>query len=211
MKTDDLITMLAREAGPAPRAPAAARLAPALGLGLAGGLLGALWAKDAVPMALLAEPGMWIKFGYAALLALAAAWWVARLARPVARLRPPAGAVAGVGVAMALLGLAAVLGAPAEARLDTVMGSSWRSCPTSVALLALPALAGTLWALRGLAPTRPRLAGFAAGLMSGAVGAFAYAVTCDELSPAFVAVWYSLGIAASAALGALLGPRLLRW
>jgi hypothetical protein len=28
---------------------------------------------------------------------------------------------------------------------------------------------------------------------------------------AFVATWYTLGIAATGALGALLGPRLLRW
>ncbi|HMR70416.1 MAG TPA: NrsF family protein, partial [Rubrivivax sp.] len=32
-----------------------------------------------------------------------------------------------------------------------------------------------------------------------------------ELSPAFVAVWYTLGVGAAAALGALLGPRLLHW
>jgi hypothetical protein len=69
----------------------------------------------------------------------------------------------------------------------------------------------SLWALRGLAPTRPRAAGLAAGLLAGAIGAFAYALACHEVSVAFVALWYSLGIALSGALGALLGPRLLRW
>lgn len=211
MNTDDLIAMLAREAGPAPRAPAAARLAPALAIGLAVALLGALAAKDAVPPALMAEPGMWIKLGYAALLAAAAAWWVARLGRPVARLREPAAAVIAVVTAMAVAALLALAAAPGGTRMAAVTGASWGTCPVGVALLSLPALAGALWALRGLAPTRPRLAGFAAGLLAGAVGAFAYAFTCDELSPAFVAVWYSLGIVASAALGALLGPRCLRW
>lgn len=211
MKTDDLITMLAHQAGPAPRAPAARRLAPALALGLVGGVAGALLAKSPVPMALLAEPGMWLKIGYVAALAVAAAWWVARLARPVARLGRPTRAVGLVVVAMTAFGLWAAFSAPAGQRMAAVMGSSWQVCPVSVLLLSLPTLAGTLWALRGLAPTRPRLAGFAAGLLAGAVGALAYALTCDELSPAFVAAWYSLGIAAAGGLGALLGPRLLRW
>ena len=43
------------------------------------------------------------------------------------------------------------------------------------------------------------------------MGALAYSVSCDELSPAFVAVWYTLGITLSGGLGALLGPRVLRW
>jgi hypothetical protein len=59
----------------------------------------------------------------------------------------------------------------------------------------VPTLAALLWALRGLAPTRPALAGAAAGLAAGAVGALAYALHCPELSPTFVAVWYSAGIA----------------
>ena len=41
--------------------------------------------------------------------------------------------------------------------------------------------------------------------------AFGYALSCTELSPAFVAIWYSLGIALAGALGAVLGPRILRW
>ncbi|MFX4982815.1 NrsF family protein, partial [Acinetobacter baumannii] len=34
---------------------------------------------------------------------------------------------------------------------------------------------------------------------------------CAEATALFVISWYTLGIAASAALGALAGPRLLRW
>jgi hypothetical protein len=80
-----------------------------------------------------------------------------------------------------------------------------------VLLLSLPALAAALWALRGLAPTRPRAAGLAAGLLAGGLGAAGYALSCTELSPAFVAVWYSLGIALAGGLGASLGPWALRW
>jgi hypothetical protein len=47
--------------------------------------------------------------------------------------------------------------------------------------------------------------------LAGSLGALGYALSCTELSPAFVAVWYSLGIASTGALGAALGPRMLRW
>ena len=43
------------------------------------------------------------------------------------------------------------------------------------------------------------------------MGAFAYTLHCPELAPAFVAVWYVLGMLIPAAAGALLAPRLLRW
>jgi hypothetical protein len=78
-------------------------------------------------------------------------------------------------------------------------------------VLSIPALGGVLWAMRGLAPTRARMAGLAAGLLAGAVGAAGYALACGETAMTFVAIWYSLGIAMTGALGALLGPRLLRW
>lgn len=100
--------------------------------------------------------------------------------------------------------------APGAAR-SAWLGHSALLCPAAVLGLGLPALAGLMWALRGLAPTRPAAAGAAAGLLAGALGALGYALACTELGLAFVALWYSLGVALSAALGALLGPRLLRW
>jgi len=91
------------------------------------------------------------------------------------------------------------------------LGSSWLSCPWNVLALSLPGLGAALWAVRGLAPTRPRAAGFAAGMFAGALGALGYALACQEGSAAFVAVWYTLGIGLTGGLGALLGPRVLRW
>lgn len=92
-----------------------------------------------------------------------------------------------------------------------MMGDSWSTCSWSVLVLSLPGLACVLSAVRGMAPTRPFAAGFAAGLFAGALGAFGYSLSCPEVSPAFVALWYSLGIGLSGIVGALLGPRLLRW
>ena len=211
MKTDELIEMLARGAGPAPRAVVARRLAPAAALGLAASALLALALFGPVPAAMYDSAAPWIKLGYAASLALAAGWLTSRLARPVARLRLPQRAVAVVFGAMGAFGLAALIAASPGERGVALLGVSWSTCPWNVLALSLPALIATLWAVRGLAPTRPRAAGFAAGLFAGALGAFGYALSCPEVSPTFVALWYSLGILLSGAVGAFAGPRVLRW
>lgn len=211
MKTNDLIDLLATDAGPAPRALAARRLSPALALALLTSIAATLLLLGPIPAALWAEPAPWIKLGYAGGLAAAALWLTARLGRPVPRTAMPVLLVAAVAAAMALLGLSTLLDTPAGERLATLLGHSWARCPLNVVLLALPALVATFWALRGLAPTKLRLAGLTAGLLAGALGACAYTLSCTELSPAFVAVWYSLGIGLAGTLGAVLGPLALRW
>lgn len=152
----------------------------------------------------------------------------AKLALPVAllpgalyltrRTACPGGRVGGAWVMLCIpllvLWLASaytLLEAPLAARLPLTLGRTWKGCPFKILLLSLPGIVAFSWALRGLAPTRPALAGAAAGLSAGAVGALAYALHCPELSPTFVAVWYSAGIAMAGGLGAVLGPRLLRW
>ena len=65
--------------------------------------------------------------------------------------------------------------------------------------------------MRAFAPTRLTLTGAAIGALSGGVGAMAYAMYCPVDSAAFVMTWYVLGIALSAAIGALLGAKFLRW
>lgn len=211
MKTDDLIDLLATNAGPAPRAVAARRLAPAAAVGVGASAVVALLLFGPVPAAFYATAAPWLKFVYAGSLAAVAAWLAARLGRPVPRLRAPVLAVLAVLAAIAVVGTGALLATPAGARAAALLGHSFLVCPINVFVLSLPALAAILLALRGLAPTQLRAAGLGAGLLAGALGAFGYAFTCTELSPAFVAVWYTLGIAATAALGAMLGPRVLRW
>jgi hypothetical protein len=211
MKTGDLISMLARDAGPAPRAVAARRLWPVAGGGALAAAGTAVALLGLVPAPLFATIVPWMKIAYGLALAAAAGWLAARLGRPLPRLAGPRAAVLAVVCAMALLGLVAYLGAPPDDRHAAVFGHSWLVCPLFVAVLSLPGLAGALWALRGLAPTRPAAAGFACGLMAGALGAAGYALACDEHSPTFVALWYSAGALLPALLGALLGPRLLRW
>jgi hypothetical protein len=139
----------------------------------------------------------------------------------VALLRRLARPGLGLGHSLALLALppvvlwalaALVLGqaAPAE-RMALVLGSTWRSCPFNIAALSVPALAALFWALRGAAPTRLAWAGAGAGLLAGALGTLVYALHCPEMAAPFLAVWYLAGMALPTALGAFLGPRLLRW
>ena len=65
--------------------------------------------------------------------------------------------------------------------------------------------------MRGLAPTRLGEAGAAIGLAAGGMGAFPHAWHCMETGAPFLAVWYTLGVAAATFVGWLLGPRVLRW
>ena len=211
MKTEQLIDMLARGAGAAPRVNAALRLVPVVAVGAALSAAAAMLLLGLIPREMYALPAPWIKFAYAGLLALAATWLAVRLSRPVARVAAPARSLALVVLGMAALALWSVAVAPSEERLATLLGDSWLRCPVDVFLLSLPTLAGTLWVMRGLAPTHLREAGFAAGVLAGAVGAAAYALSCLETSPAFIGVWYTAGIALAGALGAWLGPRVLRW
>lgn len=211
MRTDELIGLLARGAGAAPRGVVRRRLGAAMALGLAAGVLLAFGWLGFVPAAFYALPAPWFKLAYAAALAAAAAWLAARLARPGARAGAPAAAAALVVLAAALTGALAWQATPAELRMKGLLGHSWWDCPWFVLATALPALAALLWALRGLAPTRARAAGFAAGLLAGALGAAAYALACRELAMSFVAAWYTLGMLLTGLLGALLGPRVLRW
>jgi hypothetical protein len=43
------------------------------------------------------------------------------------------------------------------------------------------------------------------------LAAVIYGLYCREWAAPFVLVWYTLGVGLSAALGALVGTRLLRW
>ena len=211
MRTDELIGLLAQGAGVAPRGVVGRRLGAAMLLGLLAGVAIAFAWLGFIPAERYAFAAPWFKLAYAAAMALAAASLVSRLARPGAQTGPASAATALVLLAAAAVGVAAWLATPQELRAKGLLGHSWWDCPWFVLTISLPALAALLWAMRGLAPTRARAAGFAAGLLAGAIGALAYALACTEMAMSFVAAWYTIGILMVGALGALLGPRVLRW
>nr|WP_280637036.1 DUF1109 domain-containing protein [Rhizobium sp. 16-449-1b] len=92
-----------------------------------------------------------------------------------------------------------------------MLGRSWWICPMLIVCVSAPVFAAIVFFLRQAAPTDLRLSGFVAGSTSGAIGAWIYSWGCLEDGLAFMAMWYLLGILACGALGALSGPRLLRW
>lgn len=212
MRTADLIAALAAGAAPVEPVPATDRITVATLLGVAVGLvvLGA-W-LGLRPLGEAVRTGaFWMKASYTLALGLAGAVMAGRLGRPDGRIgRAPLVALIAMAVMVALAALQIARAAPSEA-VPLWLGHTWRSCSFHIAVLAGPVFAAVVWSLRRLAPTRLAMAGAAAGLLAGAAGATVYGLYCEETAAAFVVVWYTLGIAVCTAIGALLGPRLLRW
>jgi hypothetical protein len=156
-------------------------------------------------------PITWVKLGYALALAVAAGLLTAALAKPVSRLDRASKLLLIVVGAMILIGLVSFALAPGNERSAAVFGQTWKSCSWTLMAFSLPALLGILIALRALAPTRLKQAGWASGFLAGGLGALGYALACPEASPTFVAIWYTLGIFLTGLIGRLIAPMALRW
>ncbi|MGE5384545.1 MAG: DUF1109 domain-containing protein [Betaproteobacteria bacterium] len=213
MKTEELVTLLANGVVAVDPHVAARRYALALGAGAIGALallLMLLGVRSDLREA-VSQPLFWIKIGFVASLLAASLFAALRLSRPGMRLDAVPVALAAPVVALWIVAGITLLDAEASQRSALLLGQTWKSCPWLIALLSTPVFVGTLWAMRGLAPTRPRLAGFAAGLLAGATAALVYCLHCPEVETPFIGVWYVLGMAIPAGVGAALGERLLRW
>ena len=211
MRTEDLIRTLAADAPAvkpvrvAPVLAGAALIAAGVWGLVMGGWLGLAPASSA------GQHWFWMKAGYSFALALAGLLATAQLARPGGRVGAALWIVAIAIVAVAMMAMRETMHAPPGAMRTLWLGHTWSSCPAIILIAAAPTFIASFWWLRRAAPTRLTLAGAGAGLFAGAVGATTWALYCQETTAAFVLSWYSLGIALSAALGALIGPRLLRW
>lgn len=213
MKTEDLISMMSSGVVPVDRRLPARQMAQALLLGGLGSLLLMLAIYGLRPdlTVMLGVPLFWIKLALPTTLAVGAMLVLRRLVRPGLRV-----GVRWAGIALPSLvvwagGALVLVSAPVAQRLPLLMGISWRSCPFNIALLSVPLFIGIFWAVRGMAPTRLRLTGAVAGLLAGATATMVYCLHCPEMGVPFWGVWYLLGILIPAAVGLLLGPRLLRW
>ena len=213
MRTDDLVTMLATGAGTVQPNQAARRCATAVGWGIAGAalLMTILLGPRHDLAAAIMLPMFWAKVAFVTSLAAAsllAAW---RLSRPGVSLAWVPGVLGAPVLAIWLLAAIVLMRADAAQRKALFFGDTWNSCPFLIALISAPVFVAVVWAMKGLAPTRLRLAGAAAGMLSGAVATTVYSVHCPELAPPFIGFWYLLGVLIPTAVGTLLGPRLLRW
>lgn len=210
---NDLIDSLARDLKPVDRSAALRRMLLCLFAGLAVSALAMaafLGVRSDIGAAAASAP-FWMKLGFMAALALLAWPLARRLSAPGRETGLWPWVIGAVLAALFLAGGAQLLLAPQGERLSLWLGHSWSKCPWRVALLSLPVLAALLWAMRGLAPTRLRLAGLAAGIAAGGFGAVVYSFYCTEESAAFLATWYVAGVALTGFAGWLAGPRALRW
>ena len=212
MKTDDLIQLLASDHD-APRVDLRARL-------MLGALGGAVLSAGIVVLAYGVRPDftamltnwrLMTKFAVALSFAAAGAALSLRLARPF---------TASGRLWMLLLPAPAILAAacfselmmvPPDAWFRRALGANAIPCLLSIPLLSALPLAGILWALRDGAPASTEHAGIAAGAMAAGLGAAIYAMHCQDDSPLFLALWYTVASAAVIIAGRASGARLLRW
>lgn len=211
--SDDLIDRLVGELRPTPRRALQARLFGWAGLGiLVSAIIMVTWLGLRPDM--MRAPGtmmFWSKFAYTAIFAVVGGLAALNLARP-------GGALIRQMIGLAVLVLLVGVGGLAQLMLmgpdqvtRLVMGSTALRCPFYIVALAAPIYAAVVFAMRRAAPTNPTLAGFAAGLFAGGAGAWVYAFHCTESGMPFIAIWYTLGVLASATIGAVIGRFVLRW
>ncbi|MGH6800002.1 MAG: NrsF family protein [Methylocella sp.] len=212
MKTGDLIRALAADSEVHPMPPGRA-LALALipGVAIALGLHFVVLGLRPHLLTLLGEPRLVFKLCLTILLAALSGALVARIGRPGASLRRITLLLGIVPALLAAANLGELSAVPAGLWSERLVGTNAKFCLASIPFLAAAPLVAALLALRQGAPEHPALAGAAAGLLAGAIGAACYATHCPDDSPLFVAAWYSLAIGFVAAIGAVAGARLLRW
>jgi hypothetical protein len=156
-------------------------------------------------------PIFWIKLLYVGGIGGLSLWATGRLSRPGSRAGDAIMWLPLPVLVMASLAALALMASPAAARPHLIMGFSARVAPWRILAAGIPPLVGLVWAVRGLAPTRLVFAGTMVGTAAGGFGAASYAMHCSESAAPFILIWYTLGVLACGSLGAVLGPRLLRW
>lgn len=211
--TDDLIARLSTDLQPVPPRALERRLWLALAIGLVATLLVGPLVLDLLvgrPFGGAWGSSMfWGKLAYTIGLGGLGLVAVPALSRPDRRLVWPL--LAAGALVLLALGVGTMGWMQADWAMPVLMGGTALVCPWLIILTAAPLLAMLLGTMRRFAPASPTLAGLAAGLLAGGFGAAAYAFYCGETSMMFMAVWYSLGIALTALLGAIIGRVMLRW
>jgi hypothetical protein len=211
VKTDDLINALARGVEPAERPAWKRKLLLTVVVGLVVACALVAIGLGVRPDIGAARMPIMMKAMFAALTAAVILPIAVQLMKPGRPLGWRIGAAALFVAACALTTIIALMGEAPEERMEAWMGGGVPWCVIVIPILAAPTAAGLLWLMRAFAPTRLALTGAAIGGFAGGVGAMAYAMYCPVDSVAFVTTWYVLGIALSAAIGAIVGAKVLRW
>jgi hypothetical protein len=213
MRTDDLVGLLSTGITPVRRGTAARRFGISLPVAAVGAtaLMATVFGVRPDLGAVIKTPIFWEKLALPLCLAIGALLATVRLARPGARIGAGWPVMTTPVLVVWIAAIMIVVSTAPEDRLPAILGHSWRSCPFNILLLAIPGFIALFWAVKGLAPTSLRLAGAASGLLASSIATVAYCFHCPEMSPAFWSIWYMAGMLLPAVLGAVLGPRFLRW
>jgi hypothetical protein len=156
-------------------------------------------------------PFFWIKLSFPLVLLVVAFQQIIQLAKPG---NPKLNFFWELIVPILIIWTLAILSimSPDSQDLERLINrKSGQACALAVVALSLPIFVVILWVLRDMAATRPRLIGFMAGLFSGGFAACIFSLSCTEMSPVYIGIWYLIGMLIPAFIGALVGKQLLKW
>ena len=211
MKTDELITILAN--GDVAVAPGTVKRRFVIALGLSVPvcltLMMATMGMSPDIATAVQLPIFWIKLIFTITFSSSALVLVERLSCPGAALgRLP---IALIILLIVVLMIAALAGVPFAERDGLIFGQTRAACPAAIAALSIPVIIAVFWAMRGLAPTRPRLAGAVAGSLAGSVAAAIFTLHCTEMAAPLFGGCFVYGMLIPAGVGAAVGPWVLSW
>jgi hypothetical protein len=157
-----------------------------------------------------AAPMFFVTNGLLLLSGLAAVAAVLTLASPAVGNRHDAPQWA--AAMLAILPLTALVTTLAAGRgMGGLMGEHSIACLVSgSASSALSFVAMAYWLRRG-APVSTARAGLFAGIAAGAIGSFAYGLSCPIDTVEHLGIWHVLPVPICGALGRIILPRLIRW
>lgn len=137
--------------------------------------------------------------------------YLLRAAHPGMAARTPIALLVLLVLAFLCAGVAGILAVDPATRSEMIFGPPWTICVMCIPFFAIGPFIAFAWVLRQGAPTKLRAMGAVAGLVAGVIGAGACALHMPGPSLPFIGLWYTGPILICALLGALLGPRVLRW
>jgi hypothetical protein len=211
MHTHDLIKLLATQTEPVQETRFNRWASLLLAVAVAYVMMVVLYKLNPYLSRAIQSPWFWLRFTFIASLAAIAWLGVVQLGNPGRARRFNWAWLTLPFAVMLLIGGYLLFNAAPELRKPMLLGISWQVCSMSIAVIAIPLFVAGMWVARSFAPTRLRLTGAVVGLFAGAVAALIYNLHCPELSPAFLMIWYSLGMLIPAAVGALIAQLTLRW
>lgn len=213
MNPDDLIVRLSAEVGQRPRRSIPASLITAVSaativtLGLSYAFLAPL---EWTPQQLM-QPVFMLKIVFLVSLLLASLSIVRDLSSPGRKVSLQLKLALVPFLILAVLSYDEVTARHPGGLQHELLHQSVVACLLHVSLLAIPAFVILVFTVKAFAPVDLSRAGLHIGVLSGCIGALGYAFHCHDEFITLVAVSYTLVIVQMGLIGALLGPRLLRW